>query len=147
MTINHGKASSQPILVKSDHFDNLAPSRPRSKRASECISDSDTGAAVTSDESAEATRIFATSPLDREGPSPFHRPRADSGGSVSRFAVYSVFIFVLYLIKLFFMNSQERFRVGAFAGGSAAELPSLEEELAQVFLKLNTESEFERVIY
>ena len=45
------------------------------------------------------------------------------------------------------MNSQERFRVGAFAGGSAAELPSLEEELAQVFLKLNTESEFERVIY
>ena len=33
----------------------------------------------------------------------------------------------------FFMNSQERFRVGAFAGGSAAELPSLEEELAQVF--------------
>merc|ERR1719460_859041 len=110
MTINHGKASSQPILVKSDHFDNLAPSRPRSKRASECISDSDTGAAVTSDESAEATRIFATSPLDREGASPFHRPRADSGGSVS---------------------SQERFRVGAFAGGSAAELPSLEEELAQ----------------
>jgi len=110
MTINHGKASSQPILVKSDHFDNLAPSRPRSKRASECISDSDTGAGVTSDESAEATRIFATSPLDREGASPFHRPRADSGGSVS---------------------SQERFRVGAFAGGSAAELPSLEEELAQ----------------
>jgi len=110
MTINHGKASSQPILVKSDHFDNLGPSRPRSKRASECISDSDTGAAVTSDESAEATRIFATSPLDREGASPFHRPRADSGGSVS---------------------SQERFRVGAFAGGSAAELPSLEEELAQ----------------
>ena len=53
MTINHGKASSQPILVKSDHFDNLAPSRPRSKRASECISDSDTGAGVTSDESAE----------------------------------------------------------------------------------------------
>ena len=130
--------------MKSDHFDNLAPSRPRSKRASECISDSDTGAAVTSDESAEATRIFATSPLDREGPSPFHRPRADSGGSVSRFAV---FIFVLYLIKLFFMISQERFRVGAFAGGSAAELPSLEEELAQVFLKLNTESEFEGVIY
>ena len=85
MTINHGKASSQPILVKSDHFDNLGPSRPRSKRASECISDSDTGAAVTSDESAEATRIFATSPLDREGASPFHRPRTDSGGSVSRF--------------------------------------------------------------
>ena len=89
MTINHGKASSQPILVKSDHFDNLGPSRPRSKRASECISDSDTGAAVTSDESAEATRIFATSPLDREGASPFHRPRADSGGSVSRFVLLS----------------------------------------------------------
>ena len=30
--------------------------------------------------------------------------------------------------------SQERFRVGAFAGGSAAELPSLEEELAQVLI-------------
>jgi len=108
MTINHGKTASQPILVKEDHFDNMAPGR--SRKRSECISDSDTGAGVTSDESAEATRIFASSPLDREGPSPFHRPRADSGGSVS---------------------SQERFRVGAFAGGGAAELPSLEEELAQ----------------
>ena len=44
---------------------------------------------MTSDESAEATRIFATSPLDREGASPFHRPRADSGGSVSRFVLLS----------------------------------------------------------
>ena len=60
MTINHGKASSQPILVKSDHFDNLAPSRPRSKRASECISDSDTGAGVTSDESAEVLFFVST---------------------------------------------------------------------------------------
>ena len=103
MTINHGKASSQPILVKSDHFDNLGPSRgPRSKRASECISDSDTGAAVTSDESAEATRIFATSPLDREtGASPFHRPRADSGGSVSRFVFQTVGSFIKYhLVKI-----------------------------------------------
>ena len=44
---------------------------------------------MTSDESAEATRIFAASPLDREGASPFHRPRADSGGSVSRFLLFS----------------------------------------------------------
>ena len=45
-------------------------------------------------------------------------------------------IFVIHKIKLkfsFSLISQERFRVGAFAGGSAAELPSLEEELAQVF--------------
>lgn len=116
MTINQQKASSQPILVKSDHFDSLEPRLQggrgkRDHRLSDCISDSDTGAAITSDESAEATRMFATSPLDREGPSPYHRPRADSGGSVS---------------------SQERFRVGAFAGpGAGAELPSLEEELAQ----------------
>jgi len=113
MTINQQKAHSQPILVESDHFDNLEPRLQggrgkRDHRLSDCISDSDTGAAITSDESAEATRMFATSPLDREGPSPYHRPRADSGGSVS---------------------SQERFRVGAFASG--AELPSLEEELAQ----------------
>jgi autophagy-related protein 13 len=114
MTINHGKAASQPILVKSDHFDSAAggPGGHRTKRdhrLSDCVSDSDTGAGITSDESAEATRIFATSPLDgREGPSPHHRPRADSGGSVS---------------------SQERFRVGAFASGG--DLPSLEEELQQ----------------
>jgi len=115
MTINQQKAASQPILVKSDHFDSLEPRLQavrgkRDHRLSDCISDSDTGAAMTSDESAEATRIFATSPLDREGPSPNHRPRADSGSSVS---------------------SQEKFRVGAFAGPAGAELPSLEEELAQ----------------
>ena len=47
----------------------------------------------------------------------------------------SILFSYLFCISLnfFFMNSQERFRVGAFAGGSAAELPSLEEELAQVF--------------
>lgn len=113
MTIHQHSAASQPILVKSDHFDSVAPARAKRdhRLSSECISDSDTGTGVTSDESAEATRMFATSPLDREGPSPFTRPRADSGGSVS---------------------SQERFRVGAFAGaGAGAELPSLEEELAQ----------------
>ena len=45
-------------------------------------------------------------------------------------------IFEIHQINLkfsFSLISQERFRVGAFAGGSAAELPSLEEELAQVF--------------
>ena len=98
MNIHQQKPGSAPILVKSDHFDvGLAPGlRGKHRLSSECISDSDTGAGqarsptitpttagVTSDESAEATRMFATSPLDREGPSPFHRPRADSGGSVS----------------------------------------------------------------
>ena len=50
--------------------------------------------------------------LDLQLQTPTHPlSRADSGGSVS---------------------SQERFRVGAFAGaGAGAELPSLEEELAQ----------------
>ena len=48
--------------------------------------------------------------LDLQTPT-YPLSRADSGGSVS---------------------SQERFRVGAFAGaGAGAELPSLEEELAQ----------------
>lgn len=111
MAINQQKPGSAPILVKSDHFTvGLAPGlRGKHRLSSECISDSDPGAAMTSDESAEATRMFATSPLDREGA--FHRPRADSGGSVS---------------------SQDRFRVGAFAGpGAPQELPSLEEELSQ----------------
>ena len=57
-------------------------------------------------------RIFATSPLDRDvvyGHG--HRPRTDSNSSVS---------------------SQERFKIGAFAGGGDSKqpdnLPSLEEE-------------------
>ena len=68
---------------------------------------SDTGQGVTSDDSQDAMRIFATSPLDRE----HHRARADSdSGSVT---------------------SQERFKIGAFAGGDTKDnLPSLEEELA-----------------
>ena len=41
--------------------------------------------------------------------------------------------FIIFIFNSFASLSQERFRVGAFAGGSAAELPSLEEELAQVF--------------
>lgn len=121
MTINQRQAS-QPILVKSDHFDSAEAgqmggkagrigARPRldsHQRLSDCES-SDTGGrdgTVTSDDSQEnSARIFATSPLDR----PDFRPRTDSGGSVS---------------------SQERFRIGAFAAGADTTLPSLEEELA-----------------
>lgn len=85
--------------------------RPRTDsrhRHSDCESDAGYGrdGGVTSDDSQEnSARIFATSPLDR----PEFRPRTDSGGSIS---------------------SQERFRVGAFAGGPDTTLPSLEEELA-----------------
>lgn len=114
MTITQRQAS-QPILVKSDHFDSLDPgprlSGPyrREYRHSDCDS-SDTGQGVTSDDSQEAMRIFATSPLDKEG-GHHPRPRADSdSGSVT---------------------SQERFKIGAFAGGDTRDnLPSLEEELA-----------------
>lgn len=114
MTITQRQAS-QPILVKSDHFDSLDPgprlSGPyrREYRHSDCDS-SDTGQGVTSDDSQDAMRIFATSPLDREG-GHHPRPRADSdSGSVT---------------------SQERFKIGAFAGGENRDnLPSLEEELA-----------------
>jgi len=103
MTITQRQAASQPILVKSDHFDSC---EPRQYRQSDCDS-SDTGQGVTSDDSQDAMRIFATSPLDRE----HHRARADSdSGSVT---------------------SQERFKIGAFAGGDTKDnLPSLEEELA-----------------
>jgi len=105
---------SLPIMVKSDHFEpgylgsESGPGRLGS-RHSDCES-SDTGQAATSDDSQEATRLFATSPLD----APHYRARADSdSGSIS---------------------SQERFKVGAFAGESAGrtgqDLPSLEEELA-----------------
>jgi len=110
MTITQ-RQTSQPILVKSDHFDSLDPgtrlSGPyrREYRHSDCDS-SDTGQDT---DSQDAMRIFATSPLDREG-GHHHRPRADSdSGSVT---------------------SQERFKIGAFAGGDARDLPSLEEELA-----------------
>lgn len=114
MTITQRQAS-QPILVKSDHFDCLDPgprlSGPlrREYRHSDCDS-SDTGQGVTSDDSQDAMRIFATSPLDKEG-GQHHRPRADSdSGSVT---------------------SQERFKIGAFAGADTKDnLPSLEEELA-----------------
>jgi len=118
MTITQRQAS-QPILVKSDHFDSLDPglgprlSGPfkREYRHSDCDS-SDTGQGVTSDDSQDAMRIFATSPLDKDGGHQ-HRARADSdSGSVS---------------------SQERFKIGAFAGGDNKDrdnLPSLEEELA-----------------
>jgi len=113
MTITQ-RPSSQPILVKSDYFDSLDPgsrlSAPfkREYRHSDCDS-SDTGQGVTSDDSQDAMRIFATSPLDKEG-GHHHRPRVDSdSGSIS---------------------SQERFKIGAFAGGDNRDnLPSLEEEL------------------
>ena len=139
MTITQRQAASQPILVKSDHFESQShgpgpgPGQLHHHgrgsgpfRHSDCES-SDTGqGGVTSDESQEATRIFATSPLDRDtagagaGPATMAapRPRADSGSSVS---------------------SQDRFKCGAFAsearleagrGGTQDNLPSLEEELA-----------------
>lgn len=98
------RRASQPILVKSDHFESV---EPRIYRQSDCDS-SDTGQGVTSDDSQDAMRIFATSPLDREQ----LRPRVDSdSGSVT---------------------SQERFKIGAFAvtGDTKDNLPSLEEELA-----------------
>ena len=126
MTITQ-RQTSQPILVKSDHFDHGqtgsegAGSGPQHYhgrgsgpwRHSDCES-SDTGdrGGVTSDESQDAMRIFATSPLDRDiiyhgG----HRPRTDSNSSVS---------------------SQDKFKCGAFAGSekTADNLPSLEEEFA-----------------
>ena len=56
---------------------------------------------VTSDESQDAMRIFATSPLDRDvimyRETGGHRPRTDSNSSAS---------------------SQDRFKIGAFAGRS-----------------------------
>ena len=65
---------------------------------------------VTSDESQDAMRIFATSPLDRDLVYGGHRPRTDSTSSVS---------------------SQDKFKCGAFASDKTSEnLPSLEEELA-----------------
>merc|ERR1719225_1803666 len=92
-------------------------------RHSDCES-SDTGqGGVTSDESQDAMRIFATSPPDRElsqqaqGGQGGHRPRTDSNSSIS---------------------SQDKFKCGAFASGSLGaagdcktdNLPSLEEEFA-----------------
>lgn len=55
--------------------------------------------------------------------------------SFSHFVWYHLtFLFgIVNQFSFLALLSQERFRVGAFAGGSAAELPSLEEELAQVF--------------
>ena len=54
---------------------------------------------MTSDESQDAMRIFATSPLDRDvimyRETGGHRPRTDSNSSAS---------------------SQDRFKIGAFAG-------------------------------
>ena len=126
-------AASQPILVKSDHFEarqggqgghslpeagQHPPYHGRGSgpwRHSDCES-SDAGdrGGVTSDESQDAMRIFATSPLDRDvvyGHG--HRPRTDSNSSVS---------------------SQERFKIGAIAGGGDSKqpdnLPPLEEEFA-----------------
>lgn len=130
MTITQRQtASSQPILVKSDHFEarhggqggHSLPEAGHPQyhgrgsgpwRNSDCES-SDAGdrGGVTSDESQDALRIFATSPLDRDAVYG-HRPRTDSNSSVS---------------------SQERFKIGAFAGGGDSKpdnLPSLEEEFA-----------------
>ena len=127
MTITQRQAASQPILVKSDHF-NDPPEPPISGhrlyqgrgsgpfRHSDCESSDTNQGAVTSDESQDAMRIFATSPLDRDiDHGGGHRPRTDSTSSVS---------------------SQDRFKIGAFAGTSDTardktdNLPSLEEELA-----------------
>ena len=140
MTITQRQtAASQPFLVKSDHFND--PPEPLIAgghhgghhrlyqgrgsgpfRHSDCESSDTNQGGVTSDESQDAMRIFATSPLDRDvlygvasDHGGGHRPRTDSTSSVS---------------------SQERFKIGAFAGaGDTARdktdnLPSLEEELA-----------------
>jgi len=134
MTITQRQtAASQPILVKSDHFND--PPEPLIAgghhgghhrlyqgrgsgpfRHSDCESSDTNQGAVTSDESQDAMRIFATSPLDRDiDHGGGHRPRTDSTSSVS---------------------SQDRFKIGAFAGTSDTardktdNLPSLEEELA-----------------
>jgi len=127
MTITQ-RQTSQPILVKSDHFEpgshgsqgaevtgsglRLYQGRGSGPfRHSDCES-SDTGdrGGVTSDESQDAMRIFATSPLDRDLVYGGHRPRTDSTSSVS---------------------SQDKFKCGAFASDKTSEnLPSLEEELA-----------------
>ena len=131
MTITH-RQTSQPILVKSDHFETHHEAVPAAHlyqgrgsgpfRHSDCES-SDTGqGGVTSDESQDNMRIFASSPPDREpgqgGPGQAgHRPRTDSNSSIS---------------------SQDKFKVGAFASGSLGapgdskteNLPSLEEEFA-----------------
>ena len=126
MTITH-RQTSQPILVKSDHFEahhEAVPAGQLYQGRGSCES-SDTGqGGVTSDESQDAMRIFASSPPDRElggqgGVQAGHRPRTDSNSSVS---------------------SQDKFKCGAFASGSLGtpwagdsktdNLPSLEEEFA-----------------
>ena len=131
MTITH-RQTSQPILVKSDHFEAHHEAVPAGHlyqgrgsgpfRHSDCES-SDTGqGGVTSDESQDAMRIFASSPPDRElshqgQAQGGHRPRTDSNSSIS---------------------SQDKFKCGAFASGSLGapgdcktdNLPSLEEEFA-----------------
>ena len=130
MTITQ-RETSQPILVKSDHFEahhetgtTAEPYQGRGSgpfRHSDCESSDNNLGGVTSDESqTDAMRIFATSPPERDGlhhQAQGHRPRTDSNSSVS---------------------SQEKFKCGAFASGSlgvageskADNLPSLEEEFA-----------------
>ena len=130
MTITQ-KQSSQPILVKSDHFEAHHEAVPSGQlyqgrgsgpfRHSDCESSDTNQGGLTSDESqSDAMRIFATSPPDRDTlhhQSQGHRPRTDSNSSVS---------------------SQDKFKCGAFASGSlggagdskADNLPSLEEEFA-----------------
>ena len=78
MTITQRQTShrSQPILVKSDHFEaqhEVAPSaQPYQGRGSgpfrhsDCESSDTNQGGVTSDESQDAMRIFATSPPDRD---------------------------------------------------------------------------------
>jgi len=98
---------SQPILVKSDHFDSRAGSdvTPRlSRRNTGSRVSDDSEPATTSGESQEAMRIFATSPPDRPLPPSGHQD-----------------------------DQPDHFRAGAFcagAGTSPDNLPSLEDELA-----------------
>lgn len=98
---------SQPILVKSDHFDssNVTPRMPRRDQR---VSDDSEQGGVTSDESQEI-RIFATSPPDR----PHLRPTAIDQEEVSDQIRAGAFVVG-----------------GAFAGGVGGKLPNLEDELA-----------------
>jgi len=115
MTITQRPARlSQPILVKSDHFDssNVTPRLPRRDPTGRVSDDSEQGG-VTSDESQEI-RIFATSPPDNYktilGPQAA-KEQEDAGKHLRAGA------FVI--------------GGGAFvAGGAEDNLPSLEDELA-----------------
>ena len=59
---NPNTIRSQPIMLKSDHFDNNNPGKTFFRTGA--ISDESSEQNVTSDESQDAVRIFAASPPD-----------------------------------------------------------------------------------